>query len=88
MKLVLTAFLASVLPQVEAVDVTISLNYSTYIGTAQTGGTGVTEWLGIRYAAPPLGALRFQRPQDPPVVSIPQPADQVCICALHGFHWS
>lgn len=82
-KLVLTAFLASVLPQTAAVDVTVNLNYSTYIGTAQTGGTGVTEWLGIRYAAPPLGDLRFKRPQDPLVVSTPQPANQVRkICSI------
>lgn len=79
-KLVLTAFLASILPRIEAVDATVNLNYSTYIGTAQTGGTGVTEWLGIRFAAPPLGNLRFRRPQDPLVVSAPQPANQVCTC--------
>lgn len=30
------------IPQVGAVDVTVSLNYSTYVGTAQSG-TGVTE---------------------------------------------
>lgn len=76
-KLVLTGLLASILPQTEAVDVTVSLNYSTYIGTAQTGGTGVTEWLGIRYAAPPLGDLRFMPPQDPLAVSTPQPANEV-----------
>lgn len=61
--------LAVLLPQSAwAVDVTVSLDYSTYVGTAQTGGTGVTQWLGIRYAAPPLGNLRFARPQDPLVV--------------------
>ncbi|KAI3392679.1 hypothetical protein diail_5319 [Diaporthe ilicicola] len=59
----------------QAVDVTVGLDYSTYIGTAQSG-TGVTEWLGIRFAAPPLGDLRFARPQDPPVVSTPQPANR------------
>lgn len=63
--------------QAGAVDATVSLNYSTYIGTPQTGAPGVTQWLGIRYAAPPLGNLRFARPQDPPVVSTPQPANAV-----------
>ncbi|KUI74433.1 Cholinesterase [Cytospora mali] len=62
-------------PQVGAVDLTVALNYSTYIGTGQAA-TGVTQWLGIRYAAPPLGDLRFMPPQDPPVVSTPQLADQ------------
>lgn len=60
-----------------AVDPTVQLNYSTYVGTAQTGGTGVTQWLGIRYAAPPLGELRFKRPQDPVVNTTTQIADQV-----------
>lgn len=63
-------------PHVVAVDVTVYLNYSTYTGTAQTG-TGVTQWLGIRYAAPPLGELRFMPPQNPAAVSSPQLADQV-----------
>lgn len=72
----LTSLFAVALPQAGAVDVTVGLNYSTYIGTAQSG-TGVTEWLGIRYAAPPLGSLRFARPQDPPVVSTPQLANTV-----------
>lgn len=72
------ALLAGAPQLAQAVGVTVSLDYSTYIGTAQSG-TGVTEWLGIRYAAPPLGDLRFVRAQDPPVVSTPQPANQVCL---------
>lgn len=68
---------ASLVGLTRAVDPTVALNYSTYVGTAQTGGTGVTEWLGIRYAAPPLGDLRFQRPQDPVVNTTVQIADQV-----------
>lgn len=59
-----------------AVDTNVYLNYSTYIGTAQAE-TGVTQWLGIRYASPPLGQLRFMPPQDPVAVSSPQLADQV-----------
>ncbi|POS68541.1 cholinesterase [Diaporthe helianthi] len=71
----LLALLAGAPSPAQAVDPTVSLDYSTYIGTPQSG-TGVTEWLGIRYAAPPLGDLRFARPQDPPVVSTPQPANR------------
>lgn len=73
---VTASLLASILPQIVAVDVTVNLNYSSYIGTAQAG-TGVTQWLGLRYAAPPLGDLRFLPPQDPVVVTTPQVANQV-----------
>ncbi|KAK7715997.1 hypothetical protein SLS63_011174 [Diaporthe eres] len=78
---VVLALLASAPSPARAVDVTVSLDYSTYIGTAQAS-TGVTEWLGLRFAAPPLGDLRFARPQDPAVVSTPQPANthgKVCL---------
>lgn len=47
-----------------AVQPTVHLDYSTYSGVVQ--GDGVTKWLGIRYAAPPTGNLRFAAPQDPP----------------------
>lgn len=74
-----------VLGFVNAVDVTVDLDYSTYIGTAQSGGTGVTEWLGIRYAAAPVGDLRFMRPQDPVVETTPQVASEVCMHILFYF---
>jgi len=51
-------------PGVAAVDSCVHLGYSTYNGVALSNG--VTQWLGIRYAAPPLGDLRFAAPQDPP----------------------
>ncbi|PQE33279.1 triacylglycerol lipase protein [Rutstroemia sp. NJR-2017a WRK4] len=41
----------------------VDLGYSKYQGTNL--GNGVSQWLGIRYAAPPLGDLRFRAPRDP-----------------------
>jgi len=48
---------------VRAVDPVVDLGYSKYRG--RIVGEGTTQWLGIRYAAPPLGQLRFAAPQDP-----------------------
>lgn len=67
---------------VAAVDIAVDLGYSTYVGRTQ--GDGVSQWLGIRYAAPPLGSLRFTPPQDPPVTTTLQPATQVSILAPKG----
>ncbi|KAL7898272.1 Alpha/Beta hydrolase protein [Trichoderma sp. SZMC 28014] len=47
----------------EAVEETVDVGYSVYQGQALPNG--VSQWLGIRYAAPPLGELRFAPPQDP-----------------------
>ncbi|RKF76099.1 Acetylcholinesterase [Golovinomyces cichoracearum] len=44
----------------------IDLGYSKYIGVA-ANDSGVSKWLGIRYAAPPIGNLRFRAPVDPEV---------------------
>lgn len=41
----------------------VDLGYSRYSGKSFKDGT--TQWLGIRYAAPPVGNLRFAAPQDP-----------------------
>ncbi|KAM0350652.1 hypothetical protein ACHAPU_003139 [Fusarium lateritium] len=51
------------LPLSLAVNPTVDLGYSTYKGSDL--GNGVSEWLGLRFAAPPVEALRFQPPQDP-----------------------
>lgn len=41
----------------------VDLGYSRYSGNSFKDGT--TQWLGMRYAAPPVGNLRFAAPQDP-----------------------
>lgn len=41
----------------------VDLGYSVYQGKALTNG--VNEWLGIRFAAPPVGNLRFRKPGPP-----------------------
>lgn len=48
---------------VTAVSPVVHLNYTSYRGTSLPNG--VTEWLGVRYAAPPIGDLRFREPQPP-----------------------
>ena len=54
---------------VGAVDPLVDLGYSKVQGAAQQ--IGITQWLGVRFAAPPLGQLRFAAPQDPePTVDI------------------
>ncbi|KAK3382748.1 Alpha/Beta hydrolase protein [Lasiosphaeria ovina] len=52
----------------------VNLTYSTYIG--QPLVSGITQWLGIRYAAPPVGNLRFEPPRDPPSIPTPQQANK------------
>lgn len=42
----------------------VDLGYTTYRGE-RLGESGVDQYLGMRYAAPPLGELRFRAPQDP-----------------------
>ncbi|KAF2658155.1 carboxylesterase [Lophiostoma macrostomum CBS 122681] len=46
-----------------AVAPLVDLGYAKYSG--RVVGDGTTQWLGIRYAAPPLGRLRFTAPQRP-----------------------
>ncbi|KAF5674316.1 alpha beta-hydrolase [Fusarium heterosporum] len=48
---------------VNAVAPIVDVSYSKYKG--KDLGNGVTQWLGMRYAAPPVGELRFMPPQDP-----------------------
>lgn len=72
------ALVSLLLPAAFAVDTVVDLGYQSYEGVSSD--SGVTQWLGMRYAAPPLGDLRFAAPMDPEegdgdVVS----ADAVCI---------
>ncbi|KAE8452347.1 hypothetical protein EG329_001047 [Mollisiaceae sp. DMI_Dod_QoI] len=57
-----------------AVNLTVDLSYSKYEGTALPNG--VSQWLGIRYAAPPLGPLRFAAPSPPVYEPAVQKADK------------
>lgn len=66
-----------------AVDPTVDVGYTSYSGTAL--GNGVTQWLGMRYAAPPVGDLRFRAPMDPESQDGPIEADsQGPICLGTG----
>ncbi|KZL82241.1 para-nitrobenzyl esterase [Colletotrichum incanum] len=55
---------AAYIGQIQAVDPLVDLGYTKLQGVAEPGGA--TRWLGVRYAAPPLGQLRFAAPVDPP----------------------
>ena len=57
-------------------DPIVDLGYSIYQGN--TYNDGVSQWLGIRYAAPPTGNLRFAAPQDPIENYTLQQATKVC----------
>jgi carboxylesterase type B len=75
MKLLAVAALLST--SVVALETLVDVSYTKYQGTALPNG--ITQWLGIRYAAPPLGALRFEPPQDPLQNKTIQLADQVSV---------
>ena len=62
-------------PFVLAVNPTVNLGYTQYQGVAIPAG--ITQWLGMRFAAPPLGDLRFRAPADPVANDTVQMADQV-----------
>lgn len=58
-----------------AVDNLVDVGYAKYRG--QHLPSGVSQWLGIRYAAPPLGGLRFEPPHEPNKVDDVQEAIEV-----------
>lgn len=66
---------SAVLPKIE-------IGCNQYAGVPTS--TGVTQWLSIRYAAPPVGALRFSPPADPLCYPGILPANSVCIPKAYG----
>ena len=48
---------------VGAVKPLVDVSYSKYQGVPLENG--ITQWMGVRYAAPPVGDLRFAAPCDP-----------------------
>lgn len=51
-------------PEPEPEPPRVSLNYTTYEGERLS--SNISRFLGMRYAAPPLGNLRFRAPVEPP----------------------
>ena len=71
---------ATALQTVFAVQPVVHLNYTSYRGAALDNG--VTQWLGMRFAAPPVGDLRFSAPESPESEAGIQDADAfgpICI---------
>lgn len=66
--------------QAHEVRRTVDLGYSKYTGVGNDD-IGVMKWLGIRYAAPPTGHLRFRAPVDPETDSKTYIANQVQLSA-------
>ncbi|ORY57901.1 Alpha/Beta hydrolase protein [Pseudomassariella vexata] len=60
----LVAALCALSTVVEAVSLSVTTGCNIYTGLALPNG--ISYWLGVRYAAPPIGDLRFMPPQDPP----------------------
>jgi hypothetical protein len=58
----------------------VDLGYSQYQG--KTLSSGVNEYLGMRFAAPPVGDLRFRAPAEPLETTGLQNAKTVC-CICH-----
>ena len=54
----------------------IDLGYTKYQGDTYPGG--ISQWLGIRYAQPPVGELRFAAPQNITGKGTLEMATQVC----------
>ena len=58
----------------------VDLNYTKYEGLRLFNG--VNAFLGMRYAAPPVGDLRWRAPAEPPQTKIVEKATKVCITTL------
>ena len=75
MRLLPVALIVATLDVVTAVDPLVDDGYTKYLGTELPNG--ISQWLGIRFAAAPVGDLRFRAPEDPPTNSSVQVADAV-----------
>lgn len=75
--LLLQTVLVNTFPATSRGKPLIDLGYSVYEGVRLDAG--VDQFLGMRYAAPPLGDLRFRAPQDPPCTKTTQSAFKVSI---------
>jgi hypothetical protein len=69
-------------PNDSSFTITGSRYLAQYEGTALSNG--ITQWLGMRFAAPPVGDLRFAPPQDPPFQEGITAADHVCVSFRPG----
>lgn len=60
-------------------DTIVDLGYQSYEGVSDDV-TGITQWLGMRYAFPPTAEYRFAAPEDPEDLDGElTPADVVCM---------
>lgn len=66
--------LATQLPNSQSLSKTVDLGYTTYVGS--DSDADVSQWLGMSFAAPPLGDLRWRTPADPVVNHTIQSATQ------------
>lgn len=64
-------------------DIIVDLGYTKYRGKAFNDGT--SQWLGMRYAAPPVGQLRFAAPANPLPSKKVEPAVAVSRRALQSL---
>lgn len=65
--------------EVNAGPSTIDVGYTKYRGVELSNG--ITQWLGMRFAAPPTGQLRFKPPQEPDREDGVRDANKVCVSA-------
>ncbi|KAH6628963.1 acetylcholinesterase precursor [Boeremia exigua] len=64
----------------------VDLGYGIYQGLSDTA-VGINTWKGIRFAAPPTGARRWQRPEAPAVnrTSVTSATDFGAMCSQVGY---
>ncbi|KAH1493264.1 hypothetical protein LV164_007445 [Aspergillus fumigatus] len=79
----LYALVLLLLPAASARKSVVDLGYTQYQGHELSNG--IVQWLGMRYAAPPVGQLRFAAPQDPlPIKGVQEANKHGPICIPTG----